>query len=160
MRFFILFALGAALVAGGCKKKNSAAPVVKKEEPAPPPVDERNSAFVPGGGAIQNSRQAVKRVDHQNDIRNLGVLIFDFELTNGKLPTASEIKAAMTVGDWASVRKKVDEGVIILTGTTKKDGLWAYEVDADKVGGIVLTGPTPNTRRANADEVKQLLANN
>lgn len=156
MRFFILILLGAALVAGGCKKKNSAAPAAKKEEPAP--VDERNSAPIAGGGAIQNTKQAVKRYVNQQEMAQLGIIILDFELTNGKLPTVNEIKAALT-GDGSAIRKKIDEGVIILTGTTNKSGLWAYEVDADKAGGIVLTGPSANARRENADEVKLLLAN-
>jgi hypothetical protein len=159
MRFFILLVLGTALVAGGCKKKEK--PVAKKEEPAPAPapVDPRNSNYVQGGGAVQNIRQAAKRVVNQHDMAQLGIFILDFELTNGKLPTASEIKAMLT-GDAAGIRKQIDEGVIILTGTTNKSGLWAYEVDADKAGGIVLTGPSANARRATADEVKQLLANN
>lgn len=160
MRFFILCTTLAALAAGGCKKK--AQPVAKKDEPAaapapaPEPVDPRNSAPIAGGGAIQNVRQAVKRVVTDNDLYQLGIIILDLELTGGKMPTASEIKAALT-GDGASLRKKIDEGAIILTGTTNKAGLWAYEVDADKAGGIVLTGPTPNARRESADEVKALL---
>lgn len=163
MRFFILLVLGTALVAGGCKKKEK--PVAKKEEQAPaapepaPAVDPRNSNYIQGGGAVQNVRQAAKRVVNQHDMAQLGIIILDFELTNGKLPTVSEIKAALT-GDGANIRKQIDEGVIILTGTRNKSGLWAYEVDADKAGGIVLTGPSANARRANADEVKQLLANN
>ena len=158
MRFFILILLGAVLVAGGCKKKNSAAPVAKKEEPAPaaPPVDDRNTAHVPGGGTVQNVRKAAKRAVTMNDLQSLGTFIFSFELDNNKMPTVSEIKA-MLKPDGLNILAAIDEGAIILTGTTDKRGLWAYEVDADKAGGVIVTGPTPAARRATADEVKQLL---
>lgn len=157
MRFFILCAILAALVSGGCKKKTPPSP--KKEEPvaapAPEPVDPRNSAFVPGAG-LSNVRQAAKRVVTTNDLQQLGTLIFSFELENNKMPTASEIKGLLKP-DGLNILAAIDEGAIILTGTTDKRGLWAYEVDSDKAGGVIVTGPTPAARRATADEVKALL---
>lgn len=154
MRFFILILLGAALVAGGCKKKEKAA--AKIEEPAPAPVDDRNTAHVPGGGTVQNVRKAARRAVTMNDMQQLGTLIFSSELETNKMPTVSEIKALLKL-DGQHILAAIDEGVIILTGTTDKRGLWAYEIDADKAGGIIVTGPTPAARRASADEVKTLL---
>lgn len=158
MRFFIVFLIAAAM-AGGCKKKTAVAPVAKKEDPvpaAPEPVDPRNTNFVQGGGAVQNVRQAARRAVTLNDMQQLGTLIFSFELENNKLPTASEIKGMLKT-DGKSILAAIDEGTIILTGTTNKAGLWAYEIDADKAGGVIVTGPTPAARRASAEEVKQLL---
>ncbi|QEL17021.1 hypothetical protein [Limnoglobus roseus] len=158
MRFFILCTVCATIALSGCKKKNAPMAVTKPSdpEPAPAPIDDRNSAPIAGGGAIQNVRQAAKRTVALSDMHQLGIMILQYDLDNNKLPTVSEIKAMLT-GDGASIRKQIDEGTIILTGTKDKAGLWAYEVDADRAGGIVLTGPSANARRASADEVKALL---
>lgn len=158
MRFFTLMLIGATLAAGGCKKKNSAAPAPKPNEqaPAPAPIDDRNTAPVAGGGTVQNVRKAAKRAVTMNDMQQLGTLIFSYELENNKMPTVSDIKAFLKP-DGMNILAAIDEGAIILTGTTDKRGLWAYEVDADRAGGIVVTGPTPAARRATADEVKALL---
>ncbi len=157
MRTLLMILLGVAIVSGGCKKKNSAPPVVKKEEPVV--VDDRNTAHVPGGGTVQNVRKAAKRAVTMNDLQQLGTIIFSMELETNKMPTIEEIKAALKP-DGLNLLAAIDEGAIILTGTTNKRGVWAYEVDADKAGGVIVTGPTPAARRAKADEVKQLLANN
>lgn len=164
MRFFILLVLGTAFVAGGCKKKEK--PVAKKEEPAPvaapepaPAVDPRNTNYVQGGGAMQNVRQAARRTVTINDMQQLGTMIFSSELETNKMPTVSEIKAMLKL-DGKHILAAIEEGAIILTGTTNKRGLWAYEIDADKAGGVIVTGPTPAARRASAEEVKQLLASN
>ncbi len=159
MRFFILLVLGTALVAGGCKKKEK--PVAKKEEPAPAepaPIDDRNTAPVAGSSTLGGAYRAGKRALAQSDMDQLGKLIFATVLENDRMPSATDIKNSLK-RDAPNLLAKIEEGVIVLTDTKNKDGLWAYEVDADRAGGIVLTGPTPNARRATADEVKQLLGN-
>ena len=158
MRFFILLVLGTALVAGGCKKKEK--PVAMKEEPAPaapaPAVDPRNTNYVQGGGAIQNVRQAARRTVQLNDMHQLGLLISTTVQLDDRMPSASEIKQSLR-RDAPTILAAIDEGVIILTDTKNKGGLWAYEVDAEKVGGIVLVAGTAS--RASAQEVQQYLAN-
>jgi hypothetical protein len=160
MRYVSLLALCGIVALTGCEKKKPKA-VAKKDDagPAvaePAPVDNRNSAYVQGGGALQNARQAAKRAVAMSDMQQLGTLIFSYELDNNKMPTASDIKA-MLKPDGLNILKLIDEGAIILTGTTDKRGLWAYEVDADTAGGVIVTGPTPAARRATADEVKGML---
>lgn len=162
MRVVVLFALGlfalaSVLVAGGCKKKSSAPSVTKLEEPTPEPIDPRNTAHVPGSGTVEMVRKAAKRAVTMNDMQQLGTLIFAAELETNKMPTIAEIKE-MLKQDALNLLAAIDEGAIILTGTTNKRGLWAYEVDADKAGGVIVTGPTPAARRATAEEVKQYLA--
>jgi hypothetical protein len=154
MRFFILFALGAVLVAGGCKKKEK--PVAKKDEPAAPAVDPRNTNYVQGGGAVQNVRQAAKRTVQLNDMHQLGLLISTTVQLDDRMPGASEIKESLK-RDAPTILAAINEGTIILTDTKNKGGLWAYEIDADKAGGIVLVAGTAS--RASADQVQQFLAN-
>ncbi len=156
MRIFILLVLGTALVAGGCKKKEK--PVAKKEEPAPaaPAVDPRNTNFVQGGGAVQNVRQAARRTVQLNDMHQLGLLISQTTLLDNRMPSASEIKQSLK-RDAPTILAAIDEGVIILTDTKNMGGLWAYEIDADKAGGIVLVAGTAS--RATAEQVQQYLAN-
>ena len=47
------------------------------------------------------------------------------------------------------------DGTVILTNTTDKGGLWAYEVDSDKAGGIALVGGIAS--RKTAEEITALL---
>ncbi|MGL4419984.1 MAG: hypothetical protein ACRCZF_04905 [Gemmataceae bacterium] len=143
----------------GCQKKPAPAPVAQAPAaPAPEPVDKRNTNFVPGGGVVKNVAQAARRVVTLNDMSQLGILILALELQNNKLPTVAEIKADLQANpDARNILKAIEEGVIVLTGTKNKSGLWAHEIDADKAGGIVLRGPNGTAERATADEVKQSL---
>jgi hypothetical protein len=116
-------------------------------------VDERNTNYVAGGGAVQNVRQAGKRTVALNEMSQLGQLIELQYNESGKMPNIAAIKANLTQAQ--SILTHITEGSIILTGTTDHAGVWAYEVDADKAGGIVLQAGS--ARRASKDEVKQLL---
>lgn len=157
MRVLMLFALGVVLAAGGCKKKSSAPPTANLEPttPAPPAVDPRNTNFVAGGGAVQNVRQAARRTVQLNDMHQLGLLIAQTVQLDDRMPSASEIKQSLQ-RDAPTILAAINEGTIILTDTKNKGGLWAYEVDADKAGGIVLVGGTAS--RATAEQVQQYLA--
>lgn len=119
-------------------------------------VDDRNSNYRPGGGVIVNANQAKKRTVALNDFDQLKTIIVALDLDNSRMPTADAIKADLKANPNArELLAKIDDGAIVLTGTTDRQGLWAYEVDADKAGGIVLAGG--NVSRASADEVKQWL---
>jgi hypothetical protein len=155
MRYAMLIVL--VVVMSGCKKPEPPKPVAKKDD-APPvaaPVDERNTNFQPGGGAVQNVRQAVKRTVALVDLDQLGKLIAGEELQNGRMPTAADIKLFLKK-DAPKILGAIEDGTLILTDTKSRSGLWAYEIDADKAGGLVLVGGT--ARRADAEEAKQLLA--
>jgi hypothetical protein len=71
------------------------------------------------------------------------------------MPTADQIKGFLQK-DAPKILAAITEGSIILTGTTNHGGMWAYEIDADTRGGVVLVGG--RAARATADEVKQYLA--
>jgi hypothetical protein len=159
MRFFILLPLMMAIAACGCEKKK--AKTVAKTEPAPaeaapPPVNPGNTNYQGGAGAVQNVRQAARRAAKQNDLHQLGLLISQTTTLDNRMPSAAEIKQSLQ-RDAPNILKEINEGIIILTDTKNMRGLWAYEVDADRAGGLVLVGGTAS--RASADEVKQYLAN-
>jgi hypothetical protein len=128
-------------------------------EEAPPTVDDRNTNYRPDQSALRNTKRAGERLAQMNDFQAVQLFILDFDLNNNKMPTVAEIKASLkAAADTQHVLKKIEDGVIILTGTTNRNALWAYEVDAEKAGGIVCLGPSGNIRRATADEVKQYMA--
>lgn len=182
MRGFALAAACALALSGaGCKKKKPA-PAPADPEPAPaqkgdpqpgaaptpngdgpPPSGAAvpagfarggNTNYTPGAGAVQNVRQAGRRTVALNEFHQLGVAIKQVELEDGRMPDPTRIKAE--VRTFPNLPQAIEEGVIVLTGTRDAAGLWAYEVEADTKGGIVLVGGT--ARRATADEAKQLLA--
>jgi hypothetical protein len=112
-----------------------------------------NTNYSPGAGAVQNVRQAGRRTVALNDFHQLGLAIKQVEILEG-MPDKQRILAE--VRTYPNLPAAINEGVIILTGTKDPAGLWAYEVDADTKGGIVLVGGTAS--RATADEVQQHLA--
>jgi len=146
VRLLLILAMTCALV--GCKKK------AKDTAPDPAPAPGANTNYVPGGGAVQNVRQAARRTVALNDFHQLGLAIKQVELLDGRMPDADRIKAE--VRTFPNIPAAIDERVIILTGTNDASGLWAYEVESDTKGGIVLVNGVAS--RASADEVKQHLA--
>ena len=145
----------AAVAATGCQKKPPAVAATQPAPPPPAPVDQRNTNFQAGAGAVQNVRKAAARTVSINDMHQLGTFVEQMYSEGGKMPAPKEIKDSIR-RDAPKVVADIDEGAIILTGTKDHAGLWAYEVDADKAGGIVLVAGKAN--RADAAEVQQLLA--
>ena len=134
----------------GCKQKNSV-PVATQ-----PVVDSRNTNYRPGDGEIVNTVRAGKRAAVQHDFDQLRTFIFSFELDNNRMPTKEEIRTDLAGAQ--NLLQLIDDGAILLPAKLTKQGLWAYEVDSDKAGGIVITAG--NVSRATKDEVKALLAQN
>jgi hypothetical protein len=145
---FIAVALASAL-STGCRKKPSAASASAATTLAP----SNNTNYVAGGGAVQNVRQAARRTVALNEMSQLGQLIELQYNETGKMPNVQQIKDNLAQAQ--SILAQINDGNIILTGTTDHAGLWAYEVDANTKGGIVLQAGS--ARRATKDEVKQLL---
>lgn len=122
------------------------------------PVDDRNTNYRPDQSGLRNAKRAGERLAQLTDFDSVKFFIFAYELENSRMPTIAEIKAELkNYPDAAQILKKIDEGVIILTGTKDKNALWAYEIDAEKAGGIICHGPSGAIKRATADEVKQWL---
>ena len=134
----------------GCKQKNSV-PVATQ-----PVVDSRNTNYRPGDGEFVNAARAGKRGAVMHDFGQLRTFIFAFELDHNRMPTKEEIRTDLK--DTQNLLQLIDEGAILLPAKLTKQGLWAYEVDSDKAGGIVITAG--NVSRATKDEVKTLLAQN
>jgi hypothetical protein len=153
MRLLIVAAFVVLVASSGCKKKTPAASSAPAAEAAPP-VDDRNTSFRRDGSTVGNAYRAGKRAVALNDMSQLGQLIEIMYGDTNKMPDAAAIKTAMQK-DAPNLYKQIDEGSIILTGTKDHAGMWAYEVDADKAGGIVLVAGTAS--RASADDVKQHL---
>lgn len=149
----VMLAVTASVGLAGCGKKDADDPA--PGGPPPVKVDDRNTNFRPGAGAVQNVRQAARRTNALVEMKTLGDLVTIMYTEDGRMPSKEQI-AASVKRDAPAVAKGIDEGVYILTGATDHAGLWAYEVDADKAGGIVLVAGVAN--RATAEEVQQHLA--
>ena len=130
-------------------------------QPAPQPQPPQggggggNTNYQPGFGAVQAVRKAGLRTINLNEMKQLGLSVMQAADDFGKMPTAAEIK--QMVQQDKTLAGMIADGTLILTNTTNRGGLWAYEVEADTKGGIVLVAGTAS--RATADEVKQYLAN-
>lgn len=155
MRIFCIVLFG-FIACAGCKRK-APAPTPTPAAPVEAPVDDRNTAPVAGGGALQNVRQAVRRTVTLAEFNALGVLILSYDLDNNKMPSTAEIKKLLEADfNMRKVLEAVNDGSIILTGTKTRMALWAYEIDANKAGGVVLYNNVAS--RATAEEVQALLA--
>ena len=86
-------------------------------------------------------------------MKELGTAIMQWEIDNGRMPTKVEITTL--VKGYANIASHITEGNIILTGTTDRSGLWAYEIEADVKGGIGLVSGVAS--RYDADAIKQYL---
>jgi hypothetical protein len=150
MRYIVLCLALISLV--GCKKKTT--PTSVQQSTATEVSGPQNTNYEAGAGVAQNVRNAAKRIVTQTEMGQLGVFIEDSYSTLGKMPGVNAIMASLQK-ESPNTHKMIQEGAIILCWTAQHEGLWAYEVDADKKGGIVLV--TGAARRADADEVKRLL---
>jgi hypothetical protein len=120
------------------------------------PVDDRNTHYRADQSVLRNTKRAGERGAQLVDFGSLKDIIFALKLFNSKMPTAEEIKADLKANpDGHKLLKKITDGVIILTNTKDEYSLVAYEIDADKAGGIVIVGN--EVKQASADEVRQLL---
>jgi hypothetical protein len=91
------------------------------------------------GGAVQNIRQAARRVQAQAELDQLALTIEQLRDPIGKMPTKEQILADIK-RSLPKVFNGIEEGAYILTGTMDGGGLWAYEVDADKKPGLAIIG--------------------
>jgi hypothetical protein len=91
-----------------------------------------------GGGAVQAVRKAARRTQALNELNTLGQVISFMQNDLGRMPTKEQIMAELR--QYPKLLEAINEGSFILTGTTEAGGLWAYEVDADKIAGIALIG--------------------
>lgn len=120
-----------------------------------PTIDDRNTNYRSGDSTLRNSLRAGQRAGLMVEMDQIGKMISQTVILDDRMPSAAEITkdVQQQSGKLAGL---IADGTIILTDTTDKRGLWAYEVDSDKAGGLVLVGGTVS--RATADDVKALIA--
>lgn len=178
MRVIVLLAVLAPLALAGCGKKSAKSTAPDSSPPpgdSPPGGSSTGPGVVPsgagggvvtnpggavggggGGGAAMAVRKAARRTQALNELRQLGLTIEFLYNDTGRMPTKEQILAALKQDRaMAKVLEGIDEGAYILTGTTDHAGLWAYEVDAEKVGGVALVAGV--AQRATADDVRRFL---
>jgi hypothetical protein len=71
------------------------------------------------------------------DMRDLQIFIHDASLVSGKMPSPSDIFAAL-VAAGSPAAEHVKSGAIILTGATERESVWAYETRALTQGGLIV----------------------
>lgn len=118
----------ACLALAGCKKAMS-----KLEEDTQLGKDEKvklvnrqgDLTVGGGGGAVQAVRKAAARTINFNDLDQIHKLIYAAEIANGSIPNAQQI-----LQDIRQAANKlaagIDEGIIILTNNTQREGILAY----------------------------------
>jgi len=126
--------------------------------PQPPPQAPRgineNTNFRPGGTALGNVYRAGKRAGLMGEMQQIGQLVSVTVQVDDRMPSAAEIKTDLQRGS-AKLAALVADGTVILTGTKDKRGMWAYEIDSDKAGGIALVSGTPG--RYTAQQITAML---
>lgn len=163
MRTMLTLVAGLALIGGGCKKNPpkpaatipTAPAATQPTAPAPPPAG-AGTQYQPGAGALQNVRNAAKRTELLAMMSGLAIHIVALDTQNGKMPTRQELYDA--IKNEVSERKlveQINDGTIILTGSTDRSGLWAYEKGADVSGGVALIAGRAD--RYSAEDIKKFL---
>jgi hypothetical protein len=114
-------------VGAGCRKAKQSAP------PADP-----NAPTGTVLGASHAVRKAVERTVTLNELNNLRLFIDTASGASGRMPTPDEIKAAAQKED-RKLHEFLADGTIVLTGTTSREGVWAYVAEAMKTNGYVVT---------------------
>jgi hypothetical protein len=113
-----------------------------------------NTNFQAGAGAIQNIRKAGQRALTLADMQQLGQFMTMMQLETNQMPKPAAVKEFIR-RDAPKLVSLIEDGTIVLTGTSDRSGLWAYEIDADKLGGIGLLAGTP--QRMSQEEIQRWL---
>ena len=129
----------------GCQLKSSA-PVTSAKD---------GSARDPGLGPVQNVRKAAQRAVTQAEMHDLRLFIETASLASDRMPSKEFILDTMKKEN-RRLHEMLVDGSIILTGISKREGVWAYEKDAPSKGGFIITQSA--VERLSAEEVKQRLA--
>jgi hypothetical protein len=116
----------AGLVLAGCKKLTDTTPDPDEKVKM---INTKGNLSVgsptgTGFGAQQAVRKAAARPVNFNDLKQLQIFIVQAETENGQVPNANDIM--QIVGQAGSIVKAINDGVIILTNNTQREGIWAY----------------------------------
>lgn len=144
MRRMLLSALCLCCLLSACRKAAPPAPG------APTGAAAGNPSI---GGAAQGVRGAVNRTVTLNALNNLRLFIDTYSGANGKMPNKAQVLEAAKQD--RELVEALNDGRIIVTETKSRDGVWAYEAEALKTNGQVITAV--GIERMNADQLKQRL---
>lgn len=98
-------------------------------------------------GPVQAGRRGAQKVVTFKEFEDLKIYLNDASLVSGRMPTKDEIIAATKQGH-PKVYQAIMDGQIVLTGASSREAVWAYQKDAPKNGGIVLTSSGVETMSA------------
>ena len=175
MRKLLVIGLALALL-GGCKKKTTklaqgpapAEQAAATPGAAPAPGGGQGPAMhAPtgvvlgkggggGGGAYQAVRTAVRRTVNENELKNLHLFIETASGASGRMPSPQEILAALQ-REAPKIAKHIQDGDIVLTGATTREGIWAYTKDPQSTAGEHLILTSSGIERMQADTLRQRL---
>jgi hypothetical protein len=142
MNRVVLIAVFAVAVAAGCKKSKTTAP--DSAPPPPPPAfvssgggltapNQNGNLSVTGGqGAIEGPRMAAARTVNNAQLRDLHLSMFQTWQLDNRVPTAKEVMDEARQN--AQLLPLLKEEVIILTGATRGDQVWAYTQYPQRAG--------------------------
>jgi hypothetical protein len=134
--------LALCAVAAGCGRSSSNAPAGGSGGD--------NSVSV--GRTAQAVRGAVERTVTLNELNNLRLFI-DTASAGGRMPDQQQILAAAR--EDRKLSEFINEGLIVVTGTKSREGVWAYVAEAMKTKGFVVLATGIETM--DAAQLKQLL---
>lgn len=89
-------------------------------------------------GLVEKVHNKVKETINAQELHGLQEYIAYHEVEFNRMPTKDEIKA-FAKKENPRLSKLLEDGTLVLTGTTKRDGVWAYEKDAPTKGGWAIT---------------------
>jgi len=114
---------------------NPGMPPLPMGQPAKPP--QVNPAPPANPGVGQTPARPGKAVT-KDDIDEVWIFIENRSLATGKMPNRETVFAAL-IDTKAASALLVQDGSIILTGATQREGIWAYEKNAASNGGWIAT---------------------
>ncbi len=158
MRIFVM-AICVAVSLAGCKKKvTPVTPAPSSSAPATVVAPGPGGGVVVnaggGGGAVQAVRGAVRRTVTINDLQQIRIFIDNASLASGRMPSTQMTYSALKQ-EAPNIATLIDDGVLTLNDATTREQVWAYETDALKQGGQVLTGS--GVERMDAESLAQRL---
>ena len=147
MRVPFLFGLLMTVVLAGCGKKTAKnnqpdstpppapatpAPVVTTGTNPAAPNQAGNLTVTGGQGAIQSTRMAAARTVNDVQLKNLHLSMFQTWQLDNRVPSANEVMQEARQN--AQLYPLLKEEVVILTGTNRGDGIWAYTQYPQRAG--------------------------
>ena len=152
----LLMVIGLALVlTTGCKKSGGPGAGGGARAEVSPPAGVVLAPPGPGG-AVQTVRGAAVRTNVLAEMHSLQQLIETSWTANGKMPTKEEITRDLQK-DAAKIYKMVESNVIVLTGTSNHDHVWAYTTTPHSVAGEFLVVTASSVGRMSKSELDDRL---